>query len=142
MSTAVDEFSTVVRDRLAPALRELGLKGSGTAFLLPDEQSWAIVGFQKSRTSDRREVRFTVNLTVANKLDWERARVVTPWLPARPSGNGRYPVGTVVRLGLIMPGGRDRWWSVTASAPAAEIVADVIAAIRDHGIPWLRARVA
>ncbi len=140
LGSALAAYAAMIRDLVAPSLRELGLRGSGSAFVLPDDRHWALVGFQKARTSDRGEVRFTVNLAAVDKLEWEQARTERLWLPAWPSGNSRYPVGTVVRLGLVMPEQVDRWWSVSTAGDATRVGAEVVASIRNFGVPWLRAR--
>jgi hypothetical protein len=36
----------------------------------------------------------------------------------------------------------DRWWSVSATSDERQVGAEVVAAIRDFGIPWLRGRMA
>jgi hypothetical protein len=41
-------YRAMLRDDIAPALRALGLKGSGSRYSLPDPESWALLGFQAS----------------------------------------------------------------------------------------------
>jgi len=42
--TAQDVFTRLLRDVVAPELRQ-GLRGSGSAYVLPDAAFWAQVGF-------------------------------------------------------------------------------------------------
>ena len=43
--TAQDVFKRLLRDVVAPELRRQGLRGSGSAYVLPDAAFWAQVGF-------------------------------------------------------------------------------------------------
>ena len=134
----------MLRDELAPRLRQLGFKGSGQAFSLPDVERWITIGFQKSAWSDADSVRFTVNVTVANKAEWERMRQERTHLPAKPAPNRFY--GSFVwqkRIGHLLPGGEDQWWEVASdSSEAPKVAAAVAAAIRDHVLPAIHAHLA
>ena len=72
--TAQEMFRAMVRDQVAPALRDLGFKGSGQVYLLPSETHWAMLSFQKSASSDAASVRFAVNFDVTTKQEWEHRR--------------------------------------------------------------------
>ena len=138
MSSSPDDLTALVRDLLAPALRDLGFRGSGRTFVLTDDHSWAVLGIQRSTSNRGGSVVFTVNLTVARKDEWERGGERWPFLGARPSGNSRYPVGTFARLGSLMPNHTDHWWTM-GTMPPQQLSAEVVQAIRLYGIPWLRA---
>jgi hypothetical protein len=56
---AQEASKEMLQSTIAPRLRALGFKGSGQVFELPDERFWALVGFQKSVSSDRSKVKFT-----------------------------------------------------------------------------------
>ena len=45
--------------------------GSGQAFRLPTPSGYALLGFQKSTTSTRESVKFTVNLRVYTQDEWD-----------------------------------------------------------------------
>jgi hypothetical protein len=130
------------RDLIAPRLRELGFKGSAGTYVLPDEEWWRVVAFQKDRYCTRDWVHFTVNLALAAKDEW--ASVAGPNI--RPSG-AIGPRGYHARLGNQMPPrGEDRWWELgidpllkKAVPPksADEVGREVVAALTKYGIPWL-----
>src|SRR5215203_3046681 len=85
MPTAQAVFKTMLRDQVAPRLRELGFEGSRQNFSLPSETHYALLAFQKSDFSDKSAVRFTVNLTVVGREDWEQgSRRAWPDQPLRP----------------------------------------------------------
>jgi hypothetical protein len=67
MPTAQVVFERMLREEVAPALRELGLRGSGQRFRLPSESHWALLAFQKSQWSDADEIRFTVNVMTVSE---------------------------------------------------------------------------
>jgi hypothetical protein len=56
--TAQAAYKALLSERLAPVLREHGFKGSGNEFVLPDDDDWLLVGFQKSRYSEAARVAF------------------------------------------------------------------------------------
>jgi hypothetical protein len=63
--TAQEAYAAMHRNDIAPRLRELGFKGSAGTYVLPDEESWRVVAFQKDRYSTRDWVHFTVNPLVS-----------------------------------------------------------------------------
>jgi hypothetical protein len=142
MPTAQERFLTIVREQIAPGLRAVGFRGSGSVYTLPDDGVWRLLGFQRSRSSDRRRVQFTINLTVADRVGWEAARQVEPWLGARPSGNGKYLLAPDVfrftRIGPLMPNHQDLWWDVHAGEAGGRMAEEVLSVIKTYGIPWLR----
>jgi hypothetical protein len=139
--TAQAVFADMLRTEIAPRLRGLGYKGSGSSYVLPDDDRWLIVAFQKNYYSRKDCVRFTVNLTVADKRDWSEARVETPSLPFRPSGNAHYMETemAVIRLGNLMPpDGQDRWWKVGPRRPGGQPAKRILKAIERLAIPWFQ----
>lgn len=141
VSSAQVTFAAMLRDELAPRLRQLGFKGSGQAFSIPDDERWIHIGFQKSAWSDADAVRFTANVTVASKAEWDRMRQERTHLPAKPAPNTFY--GSFVwqkRIGHLLPGGEDHWWSIGSDlSEAPRVAALVAAAIHDHVLPAIRA---
>jgi hypothetical protein len=140
-TTTQDHYTVLIRDHISPALRQLGLKGSGGTYLLPDATHWAIIGFQRSIYGDRHETKFTINLTVVGRDDWGSARTTQPHLPKRPAPGTFY--GNWLwqrRIGELMPSPHDYWWHFTPRTDLDALAADVIAAIRSYGLPAMRER--
>ena len=141
MDTAQEGFKLLLRDRIAPALRDLGFKGSGQTYALTNDACWALLGFQRSTASDARELRFTINLSFVSKVAWESARVQRTFLPARPLANVVYgEQSRWERIGSLLPQCMDKWWRVTAT-PAPSIAAEVVDPVRDFGLPWMRTQI-
>jgi hypothetical protein len=140
-ATAQAAYADMLRTAVAPRLRALGFKGSSLPYVLPDDDWWLIVGFQKSYHSTADSARFTVNLTAANKAAWAAGREQAPWLPLRPSGNLSYRFGKVVRLGGLMPPAHgDLWWEIGPGIATEPVALQVVGAIERHGLPWLRSQ--
>jgi hypothetical protein len=141
--TAQEAFTMMVKEQIAPALRQLGFKGSGQRFTLPDEEHWALIGLQKFTWSDRDEVEFTANVTVARRDVWEEERAKQPRLPKQPSANIFY--GTFVwqqRIGALVPGGEERTWRVSPDHPTEGVAQDFVSSVRDHALPAMRQQIA
>src|SRR6266508_1633339 len=64
VATAQESFKQMLRDHVAPALREMGFRGSGQNFSLRSDSHWALLDFQKSQWSSEDKIAFTVNLPV------------------------------------------------------------------------------
>jgi hypothetical protein len=151
VGTAQDTFKAMLRDLVAPELRSLGFKGSGQNFSLPNDSHWALLGFQKSDFSHRDEISFTINLTVVRRDEWERGHAKAwPSRPVRPPGAnwGLSPMLEAdfggaywhERIGSLMPGGRDRWWTVADDEDTRDLAAVVVAEIDEFAIPAMRER--
>jgi uncharacterized protein DUF4304 len=130
----------MLRTQIAPRLRSLGFKGSGAVYVLPDDARWLLIGFQKTYYSRADCVRFTVNLTAADKVMWDEARRRFDWLGIRPTGNSDFaPYSRMIRLGNLMPpNGSDRWWEIGPRRPSKPAASRILKAIESLAVPWLR----
>ncbi len=137
---AREAFSVMLRDHIAPALREMGFTGSGQTFMLHTPHHYAQLGFQKSHYYD---VRFTINVSVVSSGKWEDARRADPKLPVRPAANSMYynDLTWFTRIGRLMPGGLDQWWHVSEGESTDGTAAEVVAAIREWALPAIRHQV-
>ena len=104
----------MLSEGIRPALKALGFAGSGSTFVWPSTASFAQLGIQKSQFSSRDGLKFTMNITVADKSAWEAARSARPHLPTKPAPNTFY--GDYVwqrRIGKLLPGSEDKWWTLS-----------------------------
>ena len=141
-ATAQEAYRAMVKSQVAPALRTLGFKGSGRSYDLGCEDHWAMLGLQGSQWSNRRELRFTVNLLVVSREVWDRERSERPQLGAKPSPN-THP-GSFAwwqRLGLLMPERTDKWWRVRADEETSTVAHEALEAIRVYGLPAIEQEV-
>ena len=138
--SAIDAYNTMLRATVSPELRRMGLVGTGGRYHLPGETQWLLVMFQKSYYSRSDEVSFTINLSRVSKEEWARYHHEYGW-PERPNrilDLGISGYGVSVRIGNVMPpNGEDRWWDIRAGH-RGDVATQVIAALTDFGVPWLR----
>jgi Domain of unknown function (DUF4304) len=139
--TAQEAFTTMVKEQIAPSLRELGFKGSGQRFTLPDEKLWAQIGLQKFSWSDPDAVEFTANVPVVRRDVWEQERLRSPHLPKQPAPNifyGTYAWQT--RIGNLLPERDEKRWRVEPDRPTEPVAEEFVAAIREYALPAMRKR--
>lgn len=96
-----------------------------------------MLGFQSSMASNADSVKFTINLLVVGKQDWDDARQRSPHLSAIPSPNTLGLHRYAQRVGQLTHG-RDHWWRLYASHDPEPLVAEVTAALREVALPTLR----
>lgn len=136
-------FAAFLRDRIAPALRERGLRGSGQTYRLRDPAWIAQFGFQRSVHDDAASLRFTINAQVVSQRAWDEARGEQPWLPARPTPNTRYgPFVWAKRVGFLLPDQADKWWEITADTDLDRLGDEILRAIDVAVIPRIRDRLS
>jgi hypothetical protein len=141
----------MMREQVAPPLREMGFRGSGQTFYLPSDSHWSLLGFQRSQWSDADRVAFTVNMTVVGRAVWESAFAEYPGLGEKPGANwSPAPIFRSLwssggywhrRIGELTGAG-ETWWDVRASDDTARAADEVIAAIRDYAMPAMTSRMS
>jgi hypothetical protein len=132
-------YRRLLRDEIAPALRALGLSGSGRVFHFDSDDAWGLLGFRASPRRVDGAIWFTVDLCVVSKLVWDSAQR-TLAVPREHPVPGAYN-GSFVwdrPIGRLMPEPADRWWRVSIDSDLGSLAADVVAAIRDFGLPAAR----
>ena len=92
-----------------PSCAHKASRGRAGSSVLPDDLDWSMLGFQTSTGSTSDVAKFTINLMVVGKGDWERARETHPWYTLRPSPNTVALHRYEQRLGFLTHG-RDHWW--------------------------------
>jgi hypothetical protein len=111
---------------------------------MPSERYWAPVGFQKSVISNSAAVKFTVNLQVVPRDAWAEALEEQPWRGAKPRANvlSRVPGSWDERIGRLLPAGNDLWWRIEPDRTTQPVAQEVVAAIRDLGLPEMKRHMA
>jgi hypothetical protein len=140
-ATSQQMYDRMMKEVVAPALRDFGFSGSAGRFeLKTDAATWRLLGFQKSVYSDRDEVRFTLNLSTISKATWaeqSKSRV----LAAKPSMTIFYGEwARQTRITDLLPDKDvgEKWWRVIAGDAIEPIAADVLSDIELYALPWLR----
>lgn len=139
--SAQDAYREMLTKTVSPGLRELGFVGTRGRYQLPNEQYWVVMDLQRSRGSNRDNVWFTVNLGAIGRGTWPLLRFPTSGM--EPLAGALSTISNVSlgsRLGHLMPVNRDLWWDLFATDDAARVAAvgaEVVDAMREHGLPWL-----
>jgi hypothetical protein len=130
----------MLKERVAPALREMGFKGSGQNYHLPVPGHYALLGFQKMRFGTRHDVMFTINLLACSHADWAAIVEERPSYGPTPILSAQY--GERVwseRIGFLMPNPLDHWWRVLDDTDTEALADEVIGVLEEYGVPALRA---
>lgn len=121
----------------------MGFKGSGQEFVLPDDQHWALLGIQRSRWSDSKDLELTIQLTVADKKVWEQLSAERDYRTQRPRSTSFYGPGIwQKRLANLLPEGGDKWWHVTPDADIRSLATELATAVEQYGLPAMRAEMS
>lgn len=140
--TAQDAFKRMMSDSVIPLLRSHRYRGSGQRFWLPSESHHAGLGVQKRLGSTRQAVRFTANLVVVGRGEWEDFLIEHPYHPERPSPNTFAPPPAIwKRLGEVMPDGRDTWWTISEGDGEDQSASEFTEAIAAFAIPFIETHV-
>lgn len=140
-ATAQEAFSAMMKDSVAPALRQLGFRGSGQVFSLPSQTHFAQIGFQKSTYSTSDRVRVTANVSVIPIEVWEQARADSPNLPLKPAPSVFY--GSFAwqrRIGDLLPSGADTWWVIDGGCDPSPVATEIIESVRRYALPAMKAQ--
>jgi uncharacterized protein DUF4304 len=138
--TAQDDYRVMIRNHVAPALRELGFKGSGQNYVLPSEKHWVSLRFQKSVYSDADRIDFTVHLLVVGKDEWDAIRRGNELAPERPHGFWGAPARSWTasyrpRPKEVPGGWMQLWWELYAGQPIEPLADLVLRAIKNEALP-------
>ena len=88
-------------------------------------------------------MQFTVNLLVVRRDEWESLVAEHPYYGAKPSASVLYsePVRST-RIGFLLEEPGDRWWRIYEGHDIDRVRSEVVSALIDKGLPWLREQIA
>ncbi|WP_424183505.1 hypothetical protein ACOBQX_16045 [Actinokineospora sp. G85] len=132
-------FRLMVQTELAPGLRALGLVGTGRRFQLRGAGQIGEIAILQ--TSTPHATRFTLVLTVSATDEWASQLRIRPYLRAagHTAGAWQERIGDLMLVGNAVPIG-DLWWQIDAGKPFAKTAEEVLTAVREFGLPALRAQ--
>jgi hypothetical protein len=117
-------FKVMIRDHVSPAMRELGFKGSTGKYSFTSGDWTGRMEVQKSVWNTQDVVEFTFNLMVHH-------------IPTIPTGK---PYGIwSISLCHLVPMKWDYWWEISPSTDIEEMTENIIAILRDFGLPAIKA---
>jgi hypothetical protein len=128
--TAPEQIDWFVSTVAAPLLKAKGFKRRRLGFSRPFTHGHDVLVFQKSSWNTSEHAKFTVNLGIY----WSRAQeLLGRSIVGVPFSDGDCTVFR--RIGHIMPGRTDEWWSVRDEFPM-DVRDEVLTAIEEFALPW------
>lgn len=131
MAVVKEQLDALVRDYVAPVMKECGFKKAGRTWFLDEDFVVRFIQLQASAWNMDDSIRFTLNLGA-----WYPAVDETP-----PPANRQRPpfrCTACARIGELMPGPEfDPWWDLVEQGGVDVVGPQVVAAIRELALPWL-----
>jgi hypothetical protein len=128
--TAQDSYRAMFKDQIGPALRRLGLRGSGMRYHLPVLEHFCTVSFIASKSSTWAVAHVVGQVSVIPHRVWQTKVAEGRAGGSKPS-NDYYDPDRSRRF-------RSQW-TVFAGLPTNQVASEVIEAVGDRAIPWMRA---
>jgi hypothetical protein len=131
------EYTKILLEKIQAVLEPHGFHKKGATFTRTiGDDMILLVNLQKSRSSDSRSVRATVNLGVFSFVVSRDCTRPELW-----SRSLNYPsvwdCHWRERIGFLMPQKSDRWWEAQSVEEAARAGEEIAAALTLHGLPAL-----
>jgi hypothetical protein len=136
-STAQELLDGVIKSALVPALKAEGYRKAGHTFRKAGQRCTLVVNVQASLSSTRETLKFTVNLG-AFYPELNEVMQRGSWAGPGASGPSEAQCQIRERLGPLTPSARDVWWELRVGSSPLAVATEVMEALRDHGLPWLR----
>jgi hypothetical protein len=117
---------------LRPVLSEFGFRRKSQNFVIESPDCWGVINFQKSLYSAAGQRTFTVNVAIAAKriLRFYDEPVETPPL--------HYKCHWEIRLGELIPGSSDRWWTLSNQASYESVATEVKELVTESAVPIVK----
>ena len=141
MAEIQNTFKELLKNTIAPKLRTRGLKGSGQNYSIESDSHWALIGIQKSMYSDSLSLKFTVNLYVVPKEQWEKVKDERNYFPVKPTANVSWGIGWSKRIGNLLPENLDYWWSLDSETDLNNLANEVIDTICNKAVPAMNEQI-
>jgi len=132
MPPASDLLFRRLLKELRPALAEYGFRRSSQNFVIESAECWGVINFQKSLYSSPQQKRFTINVAIATK------RVLRFYHEPEDKPPLHYKCHWETRLGHLVPGHSDLWWTLSDEASYAPVLAEVKELITSRAVPVVK----
>lgn len=124
-----DIFRDVLKG-VAIVLKEHGYSRKGNTFYIRKEGNWGLVNLQKSRKSSAPNEIFTINLGVCLQI------LVDFFAPEKIDEKPQIEdCHWRQRIGFLLPGHNDKWWSVTNETSIEQLVPEIQDCLLNSGVP-------
>jgi hypothetical protein len=132
MPPASDLLFRRLLKELRPALAEYGFRRSSQNFVIESAECWGVINFQKSLYSSAQQTRFTINVAIAAK------RVLRFHNEPEDKPPLHYKCHWETRLGHLVPGHSDLWWTLSDEASYAPVLVEVKELIASRAVPIVK----
>jgi hypothetical protein len=130
MNENTKKIRSIVNHGLAPALKQAGFQRHSMNFSRQDGEA-QVINVQLNRWNSSLSGSFTINVGV----DIARVAELLPVRLPMPENPKEYSWRR--RVGMLMPDGRDHWWTVTPETKIEEMSEELVNAWTTHIAPWL-----
>lgn len=132
MSESSKRIDMIVREELAPILKETGFKKKGRNFHREHTNRIDVINVQASLYNNASSAEFTVNVGVY----YPSIAELSGALPVKGAPK-EYDCTIQSRIGSVREDGRDFWWTIGPSSADSAVAKDLANNVRDYCIPWL-----
>lgn len=132
MSESAKRIDAIIREELAPLLKEVGFKKKARNFHREHADRIDVINVQASRYNDASSAKFTVNVGVYYPAIAEMSDA----LPVKGAPK-EYDCTVHSRIGALREDRRDFWWTIEPSSDHASIAKDLAQNVRVCCVPWL-----
>jgi len=132
-----EKFKQLLTTAITPTLRDLLFRKVGLYYFRKRSDNWELLQFQRSWSNTADATRFTINCGI---VSFRLARFVLGSVPKMPTPEYNWHYSQ--RLGFLMPGGQDTWWTLDASTAVDSLGSELSGLIVDLAIPTLDTHVS
>jgi hypothetical protein len=129
-------WKDALRDDVAPRLRQMGFKGSGQVFRLPEQHGYlASIGFQGNQHNTRAMARYRLSMSIVCMEEF-RAK---GW-SALPQPTALYPgldKAVQASIGMFLATKHDHWWMLGQPLAVAPVVDDILWSVQSVMLPMM-----
>jgi hypothetical protein len=133
MNENTKKIRSIVNRGLAPALKQAGFQRHSMNFSQQDGEALQVINVQLNRYNSSVSGSFTINVGV----DIARVAELLPGRLPMPENPKEYFCLLRERVGMLMPDGRDHWWTVTPETKIEEMSEELVNAWKTYIAPWL-----
>jgi uncharacterized protein DUF4304 len=133
MTQIADVLKSAIALGLQPLLKGEGFRKNSTQFYRRTEDALEVLHVQSSQWNTADSGRFTINLGVHFPAV---ARCLKGEDPMPDPPQEAYCV-LRERIGLLLPGHNDYWWTITPATVPAELAKTLSDVCQEYALPWL-----
>jgi hypothetical protein len=128
--TAMEQYRLLLAE-VGAFLKAPGFSKKGNTCYIQKEGNFGLINFQKSISSTKHQVKFTINIGVASGF-LLRAGINGFIISGKPSITDCH---WKMRIGFLMPVKKDFWWEIDGVTPVGRMAEDIITNLQSLVIP-------